>query len=202
MDAAVTALAVLSYLAGGIPTGYVVSRRLRGIDIREHGSGNPGAANVYRVVGRGAGLATLAVDALKGFLPVLLARRLYPDQHGAVILCGAMAIIGHDWTIFLRFRGGKGVATSAGVFAALLPAPLAGALAAFVIGVAASGHISVGSMLGALVFPFLSLALQAPAPLTLMAFAASILIWLKHVPNLERLLQGRELSVENRTKKQ
>src|SRR5688572_24701312 len=109
MDPLAIALALASYIAGGVPSGYLIARRLRGIDIREHGSGNPGAANVYRVVGRGAGLACFLLDALKGFLPVLLARRLYPDHILVQVLCGAMAIVGHVWTVFLRLRGGKGV---------------------------------------------------------------------------------------------
>lgn len=194
MDPFVVGLCALSYLAGGIPTGYLLARSLKGIDIREHGSGNPGAANVYRVVGRGAGAATLAADALKGFFPVLLARRWYPDSYWVMVLCGALAIVGHVWTVFLKFRGGKGVATSAGVFAALLPKPLAGAVAVFILGVAATGHISVGSMGAALVFPFLAIFLHSPAVLSAMAFCVSGLVLIKHVPNFKRLVYGSELS--------
>ena len=183
----------MSYLAGGIPTGYLISRQLKGIDIREHGSGNPGAANVYRVVGRGAGAATLFVDALKGFFPVLMARYFFPTTYWVQILCGAAAIVGHVWTIFLGFRGGKGVATSAGVFLALLPKPMLGAIAVFAAGVALTGHISVGSMAAALLFPFFALILREPLPLTGMAFAAGILILLKHIPNFRRLVLGEEL---------
>ena len=186
-------LSALSYLAGGIPTGYLIAKHVRGIDIREHGSGNPGAANVYRVMGREAGAATLFVDALKGFFPVLLARRCFPENYWVMILCGALAIVGHVWTIFLRFRGGKGVATAAGVFAALLPKPLGVSLVAFIIGVAATAHISVGSMAAALVFPFAAMAFRSPGPLVGMAFCACVLILAKHVSNLKRLLEGREL---------
>ena len=193
MDFSILGVCLLSYLAGGIPTGYLIARRLKGIDIREHGSGNPGAANVYRVVGHGAGAATLLVDALKGFFPVLLARYLFPSTYWVQILCGASAIIGHDWTIFLGFRGGKGVATSAGVFLALLPKPILGALAVFAVGVALTGHISVGSMGAALLFPFFSLLFKEPLPLTLMAAAASCLILIKHIPNFRRIVLGREL---------
>ena len=193
MDFSIPGLCILSYLAGGIPTGYLISRRLKGIDIREHGSGNPGAANVYRVVGRGAGAATLFVDALKGFFPVLMARYFFPTTYWVQILCGAAAIVGHVWTIFLGFRGGKGVATSAGVFLALLPKPMLGAIAVFAAGVALTGHISVGSMAAALLFPFFALILREPLPLTGMAFAAGILILLKHIPNFRRLVLGEEL---------
>lgn len=184
---------VLSYLAGGIPTGYLVVRKLKGIDIREYGSGNPGTANVYRVAGAKAGAITLLVDALKGYIPVMLAQRWYPNESIFVILCGAAAIIGHDWTIFLGLRGGKGVATSAGVFAALIPLPLALTLLAFLAGLGLSGHISIGSMAGAVVLPVLSFIFGSPLPFSVAALAAGLLILYKHIPNMKRLFKSREL---------
>ncbi|MDD5629729.1 MAG: glycerol-3-phosphate 1-O-acyltransferase PlsY [Elusimicrobia bacterium] len=188
------ALVALSYLAGGIPTGYLVVRRLLGIDIRDRGSGNPGAANVYRVAGAEAGAVTLLVDALKGFLPVLIAQRLYPGQPWFVVLCGTAAIVGHDWTVFLGFRGGKGVATSAGVFAALTPQPMSLALMGFLGGMWASGHISMGSLCSAAALPLLCLLLGAPHPYTVAALAASLLIVYKHIPNIKRLRRERALT--------
>jgi glycerol-3-phosphate acyltransferase PlsY len=187
-------LVALSYLAGGIPTGYLVVRRLMNVDIRERGSGNPGTANVYRIAGARAGAVTLLVDALKGFVPVLIAHRLYPDQPWFVVLCGAAAIIGHDWTVFLGFRGGKGVATSAGVFAALTPQPMTLALLAFLGGMWGSGHISMGSLCAAVVLPVLCLLLGSPYPYTAAALTASLLIVYKHIPNIQRLRQERELA--------
>src|SRR4051812_38893913 len=109
-------LLLLGFLSGGIPTGYLIVKRLKGVDIRTLGSGNPGTANVYRTAGPAAGGITLLVDALKGFFPAFLASRLYPDAHVLHVAVGAAAIVGHNWTPFLGFRGGKGVATSAGVF--------------------------------------------------------------------------------------
>ncbi len=208
MDPVLLLLAALSYLAGGIPTGYLLARRLKGIDIREHGSGNPGAANVYRIVGTGAGIATLVVDALKGYLPVCLARHFYPDQTWVLILCGSLAIIGHVWTVFLRFKGGKAVATSAGVFLCLSPKPLLLSLTLFGAGVALTGHISVGSMAAAAAFPFLAVFFGSPPPVTAMAAGVCLLILLRHVTNLKRLLSGREMfargqgNLENPEKKQ
>ena len=187
-------LVMLSYLAGGIPTGYLVVRRLMGIDIRQRGSGNPGTANVYRIAGAQAGAVTLLVDALKGFVPVLIAHRLYPDQPWFVVLCGAAAIIGHDWTVFLGFKGGKGVATSAGVFAALTPQPMALALMSFLGGMWGSGHISMGSLCAAAVLPVLCLLLGAPHPYTVAALAASLLIVYKHIPNIKRLRREHALA--------
>jgi len=181
-------LVLSSYALGGIPSGYIVARRLKGIDIREHGSGNPGAANVYRVVGPVAGLITLAADALKGFVPVLLAARLYPGDSEVAAACGAMAIVGHLWTVFLKLRGGKGVATTAGVFLALLPVPMVPTIVIFAAGMAFTGHISIGSISAALVFPFFALLSRAPLYYSMLAFAACGLILYKHIPNVKRLM--------------
>ncbi|MBI5623233.1 MAG: glycerol-3-phosphate 1-O-acyltransferase PlsY [Elusimicrobia bacterium] len=189
----VAGFVLLSYLLGGIPTGYLTVRWMRGFDIREHGSGNPGTANVYRVAGAVPGAITLVVDGLKGWVPVMLAQRLFPERTLVVMLCGAAAIIGHDWTVFLGFKGGKGVATSAGVFAALMPWPLACSVAAFIVGYAASGHISVGSMAGAALLPVFNVAFGTPLPFTAMASAAAVLILYKHIPNIKRLFTGKEL---------
>jgi acyl phosphate:glycerol-3-phosphate acyltransferase len=185
-------LILLSYLSGAIPSGYLIVRRMRGFDIRERGSGNPGAANVYRMAGTVPGLLTLAIDALKGYLPVWLALRHYPGLL-VPMLCGAAAVVGHDWTIFLGFRGGKGVATSAGVFAALTPKALALAAAVFALSFAASGHISVGSMTAAAALPFLALASGAPGAFSALAAGSGLLILYKHIPNIQRLTQRKEL---------
>ena len=127
-------LFIASYLLGGIPTGYIIGR-LKGIDIRKHGSCNPGTANVYRTLGKWPGILTFVVDFLKGFAPTLIATRYFfipgsmdfSKGHWWIpVTAGALAIAGHIWTVFLGLRGGKGVATSAGVFMALLPVPTAG----------------------------------------------------------------------------
>lgn len=193
MDIKVLLLMAASYLLGGIPSGYLIARILKGIDIRKYGSGNPGTANVYRVVGRWAGWATLAFDAPKGFIPVMVASHYYPDNYPVIILCGASAIVGHVWTIFLGFKGGKGVATSAGVFTALLPIPTLAAFVVFIPVVVISGHISVGSMCAAIVLPCLSFILKQPVPFSVMATLVSILILYTHIPNLKRILTGFEL---------
>src|SRR5579883_1955781 len=187
------ALVVLSYLMGGIPTGYLVVKRLRGIDIRKHGSGNPGTANVYRVAGRLPGAITLLVDAAKGCIPVLLAERFFPGRVDLALACGAAAIIGHDWTVFLGFKGGKGVATSAGVFGALMPKAAACAAAAFFAGFAVTGHISVGSMAGALALPLAGWGFGYAPLLDGAAAVSAALILYKHIPNIRRLRQRKEL---------
>jgi acyl phosphate:glycerol-3-phosphate acyltransferase len=192
------ALVGLSYLAGGIPTGYLVVKRLRGYDIRERGSGNPGTANVYRIAGAGPGAITLFVDALKGYLPVMLAARAYPGDLWLPMACGAAAIIGHDWTIFLGFRGGKGVATSAGVFAALAPKALACTIAVFAAGVWLTGHISVGSMASSVALPAFNLLFGDPVAVAAMSAVSSALILYKHVPNIKRLLERKELHLREK----
>lgn len=194
-DFRVAGLLTLGYLSGGIPTGYLVVKRLKGYDIRTRGSGNPGTANVYRNAGPLAGAITLLVDAGKGFLPVFLCRRLLPRHPGLDIAVGAAAVVGHNWTVFLGFKGGKGVATSAGVFLALIPKAMAAAIAAFALAVWLTGHISVGSMSGAISLPVAAALFGAPALDVAAAAAAAALIVFKHVPNIKRLRQNRELGI-------
>jgi glycerol-3-phosphate acyltransferase PlsY len=192
----ILSLFLFSYLAGGIPTGYLVVKRLYGYDIRTRGSGNPGTANVYRNAGALPGAITLFVDALKGFAPVWLGLRYYPDHRGLAVGLGAAAIVGHNWTPFLGFKGGKGVATSAGVFSALLPVPMAITAAVFLIAVKLSGHISVGSMTGAIAMPVAAAACGSPRAFTAAAAGAGAMILYKHIPNIKRLLADRELGFQ------
>lgn len=189
----IVGLLLASYVSGGVPSGYILAKALRGIDIREHGSGNPGAANVYRVVGPTAGLLTLAFDAAKGFVPVFAAAHGAPGAPWLPAACGGAAIVGHDWSPFLRFGGGKGVATTAGVFAALAPQGMLASYAAFVAGVTLSGHISVGSMAGASVFPLAALATGADGAALTLAAPAAFLILYRHIPNIESLRTGEPL---------
>ena len=191
----IAALFLFSYLAGGIPTGYLVVKRLYGYDIRTRGSGNPGTANVYRNAGALPGAITLFVDALKGFAPVYLGLRLLPDHRGLVIGLGVAAIVGHNWTPFLRFKGGKGVATSAGVFSALIPLPMLITIGIFLLAVKISGHISVGSMTGAIALPIAAALCGAPHSFTAAAAGAGAMILLKHVSNVKRLLEHHELGI-------
>lgn len=200
-------LFVSSYLLGGIPTGYIVGR-LHGIDIRKHGSGNPGTANVYRTLGKVPGLITFAIDFLKGFAPALVAAHYFfipgstdfsKGHWWLPVTAGALAIAGHIWTVFLGFRGGKGVATAAGVFMALLPVPTAGAFVVFAVAVALTGHISVGSMSASVALPILCflLAKDYQRPFTLLALSVCALIFYTHIANIRRILKGSELSFKH-----
>lgn len=108
MITTITILVLFSYLLGSVPTGYMIAKHVMGIDIRQHGSGNPGAANVYRTVGKWAGISTFLIDGLKGFIPVCLARHFCPDNYWVAIACGVIAILGHMWTIYLNSAAERG----------------------------------------------------------------------------------------------
>jgi glycerol-3-phosphate acyltransferase PlsY len=187
MDIFTISAAIGAYIFGSIPTGYIISRRLAGIDIRQHGSGNPGSANVLRVVGKTAGTLTLSVDLLKGFVPVFLMLLWRGGNHDGAWICGAAAIAGHLWMIFLGFNGGKGVATTAGVFLAACPQAMLPTMLFFFAGTTLSGHISIGSIVGAAILPLACFVIGAPASWLGLALVASSLILYKHIANIRRL---------------
>jgi acyl phosphate:glycerol-3-phosphate acyltransferase len=182
-----------AYLIGAVPAGYIVVRMAKGIDIREHGSGNPGATNVFRVIGPFAGILTYVIDFLKGYLPVYLALRFAPgDPESIAAAAGLCAIAGHIWTVFLRFRGGKGVATASGVFLALLPLPTLFAIGTFAAVLLITRYVSLGSIIAALMLPAASLIRKEPAALTLFAAGAALLIIARHRSNIGKLIAGTE----------
>ncbi|MFT3838793.1 MAG: glycerol-3-phosphate 1-O-acyltransferase PlsY [Myxococcaceae bacterium] len=185
------ALAVVAYFCGSIPFGLLLARRFAGVDVRAAGSGNIGATNVARVVGKKLGAVVLLLDALKGAAPVLAARFLVdgPWWHAAVAFA---AVLGHVFPVWLRFKGGKGVATAAGVLAVLLPWS---ALAGFVIWGSVMLIIrvsSIGSLLGAAAAVGLAFALGAPVEYRALAGAIVLLIIWTHRENVKRLLKGAE----------
>ena len=147
----VTTLA--AYLIGGLPFGYWFVRLTLGADIRTMGSGNIGATNVHRTAGSKAGIAVLLLDVLKGFVAVYLAGVLTQNNSVALALAGAAGMIGHCYPVFLKFKGGKAVACFVGAFAYLTPLPVLGVVAVFILTVAASKFVSLGSLVGCLVFP-------------------------------------------------
>lgn len=175
-----------AYLVGAVPFGLVLGRALGGVDIRQHGSRNLGATNAFRVLGPRIGLAVLALDALKGALPVLLA----PPP--VAVVAGVAAIVGHVFPVYLGFRGGKGVATSAGVLAALAPVPTAVAFGVWAAVVAATRYVSLGSVLAAVALPVAVAVHGGPAGLTAAASGAAALVIVRHRANLGRLLRGTE----------
>lgn len=187
-------LPVVGYLLGAVPFGLVIGR-MAGIDIRTEGSRNIGATNVGRVLGRKLGVLTLLCDCLKGLLPMALAAQLLPEgqqRELTVVLTGLAAVVGHMFPVYLQFKGGKGVATSLGVFLFLSPLAIAISLAVFVAVVAFSGFVSVGSLLTAALMPLWLYLLGASKTTIAMAAAVGLLIWIKHHENIDRLRHGRE----------
>ena len=194
MTAVMVPWLLASYLLGAIPTSYVTARLFRHIDLREHGSRNLGATNLYRVLGWKFALPVGLFDMAKGLIPVLLfAPRASPSQLFGLI-CGMMAVLGHVYSVFVGFRGGKGVATAAGVMLGLTPLALGVSFAVWFVVVGLTGYVSLGSILSAAIFPAAVWILdppEQPAILWLDIAVAAAIIWL-HRANIGRLLKGTE----------
>jgi glycerol-3-phosphate acyltransferase PlsY len=201
-------VAVVAYLLGSIPFGYLLVRIFRGEDIRRSGSGNIGATNVVRSGAKGLGIATLVLDALKGALAVGLAALVAGSKYN---LCGDFfqhpcapalrlmslaaicAVLGHVFPVWLRFKGGKGVATALGAFCVLFPKVILVSLVIFILVVAITRYVSLGSILGAIAFPVAAYFMQNADWLSLfLASGVSLIIVLKHHQNISRLLAGTE----------
>jgi len=186
-----------AYFCGSIPFGLLLGKLFGAKDVRKTGSGNIGATNVARSAGLSAGILTLLLDASKGAIPVWLARHYFPGQAAFQILAGLGALGGHCFTAWLKFRGGKGVATAAGVFMVLCPPAAAGALIIFALVVGFWRYVSLASVSAAAAMPLLIYFLWAPhyAPpisVTAGSLAAAVLIVYKHDANLQRLVEGTE----------
>jgi glycerol-3-phosphate acyltransferase PlsY len=193
-------VAVASYFLGAIPTGYLIVKALKKTDIRKVGSGNIGATNVKRVLGMKWFLIVLALDALKGFIPVTAASMIFGEKYAFMpVAAGLAAILGHTFTVFLNWKGGKGVATSLGVFLALAPLSVLTSVVVFVMLLMFFGYISLGSIVAAGMLPafvyiygeggFFNLTL-------LLALGGAAFIIYKHKENIKRLLKGTESKFE------
>jgi acyl-phosphate glycerol 3-phosphate acyltransferase len=191
---------VASYLLGSIPAAYIAGR-LKGIDLRKHGSGNLGATNVIRVLGAKIGMIVFAFDMAKGAVPVVLASQMLPasalpwgSATMAGILCGIAAIAGHVRPIYLMFgRGGKGVATAAGVFIALAPVQTLLTLAVFGVVLLTSGYVSLGSLTSALMLPILlAITVGVHSPVFIMSALVALFVFWTHRANIARLRSGEE----------
>ena len=183
-------LIVGSYLLGSIPTGLLLAKAA-GVDIRTTGSGNIGATNVYRTMGRTVGILTLVGDCLKGLIPVLVAQRLEMGDT-MIAAVGTAAFLGHVYTIFLGFKGGKGVATALGVFLGVSPTGVGIAVVIFIAVVAAFRYISLGSITAAAALPFIITALDRRPPVIAMTAVIALLVIWKHRENISRLREGTE----------
>ncbi len=185
---------LLSYFIGSISFGYLIARSIKKVDIRKLGSGNPGATNIQRVLGLRYAVIVLLLDVLKGLVVVILAFSFLAETW--VILLACLAVIaGHNWPIFFAFKGGRGVATTLGVFLGLAPLPT---VVVFIIAaavIAVTRYVSLGSITGAVSIPVYMLALKYPFEYLVFGFIVSIFIIWRHFPNIKRLIQGRELKL-------
>lgn len=178
------------YLVGSIPWGFYVGKAV-GVDIRKHGSGNIGATNVLRTLGPKLAVPVLLLDLLKGVAAVWIARWT-GSGHLVEALAGAAAIAGHTWTFLLAFRGGRGVATGLGVLIALAPLAAAWAGAAFLVVVLGTRYVSLGSIIGALTAIAAIFLTSGVLEFRILITAAALFIIYRHIPNIKRLLAGRE----------
>ncbi len=188
---------IASYLAGSIPTALIAGRIVGKIDIRKAGSGNAGATNVYRLFGLKPYLVTLSVDIFKGYAAVVF---IAPHGAGVVtekraaLLCGVLAILGHIWTVFARFKGGKGVATGGGVMLGLAPVAALAAVGVYLAVTFTTKYVSLGSMFAALSLPVFILLIEPEAGrlVLIIAFVLAMLIVYTHRSNIRKLIQGEE----------
>ncbi len=198
---------LISYFIGSIPFGFLIVKIVKGIDIRKTGSGNPGATNVARVLGKPYGIVVFVLDMLKGFLPVFLCDWLLGGQgHSlAVIFCGVGVICGHTFPVFLGFKGGKAAATGCGVFLWLTPLPLLISVFIWLMTVYISRYVSLGSMLSSITLVTSLILLGKDPfgqglPLTLFSIFISALLIIRHTSNIKRLLNGTETKIGSKGK--
>jgi glycerol-3-phosphate acyltransferase PlsY len=184
------ALAITAYLIGSIPTGLILGKAC-GVDVRSEGSGNIGATNLYRTVGRKIGVLTLIGDCLKGFIPVMVVKySTLPSEYAVWV--GLAAFCGHVFSVFLKFKGGKGVATALGVYLALTPLALAVAVGIFVALMFVWRYVSLGSIGAAAVIPVAVALLGGGGVLTLVTLIIALIVIVRHHENIRRLLAGTE----------
>jgi glycerol-3-phosphate acyltransferase PlsY len=212
----VTIIAILSYLVGSVPTSIIVARWRRGIDIRQHGSGNAGGTNVIRVLGWRMGVFVILVDMAKGLIATMLVARLmygpipftnltpFDDFTVVQIIAGCAAILGHVWTVFAGFRGGKGIATAAGMLLGVAPIEVAVSFGVFALVFLFTHYVSLGSLSAAVAFPltmfFRENVFMAEVPgyntLIFFSLGISLLIIYTHRANIRRLLKGTENKIQ------
>lgn len=207
--------ALMAYLLGSIPSAIWVGRKFYGIDVREHGSGNAGATNVFRVLGKGPGTVVLLMDIVKGYLAVVLAymmeKHLYSEEISIAsnswffpVVFGVLSVIGHMLPVFAKFKGGKGVATLFGIIIALDPRVAGLALLVFVLVNIVTGYVSVGSLMAGLSIPVLFLQVFGYRDMSIVVFGVSVgvLIVYTHRKNIKRLMAGEETKSRILVKKQ
>lgn len=187
--------AAISYLLGSIPNGLIFGNAIWGVDLRQHGSKNIGATNAWRTIGKAGGISIFALDFLKGAVSAYLGLHLGGSELAGV-LCGILAIAGHSWSVFLAFKGGKGVATGLGVIAALMPMVTLIVFAVWFAIVYFTGYVSLGSIVGAALVPILTLFFGLHTEFLILGLIAAVFIIYRHKSNIERLLNGTESKIK------
>lgn len=183
---------IAAYLLGSIPFGYLLVKWAKGFDIRTKGSGNIGMTNVWRVAGAGWGIATLALDIAKGALAVWLAGHFDPGDDLLKVICGLIALLGNIFSIFLKFKGGKGIGISVGIFLGLLPLETAVGFGTFLVVLALGRMVSLGSLVAATTFGTLALYRHGLTWFSGLAVLVTVTIWWTHRQNIRRILSGTE----------
>lgn len=187
----IVVLMIVAYILGSIPNALWIGKVFKGIDVREHGSKNTGSTNAARVLGAKLGILTLILDISKGAIPTLIATMLL-DSSISVILVGICAILGHSFSIFMKFKGGKAVATTVGVFIVLVPGAILLAAVIFFLVFGITRYVSLSSMIGAISLPIWIVLFYKNIPLTIFGIIIAILIIVRHKSNIQRLLNGTE----------
>ena len=187
----VVVLMIVAYILGSIPNALWIGKVFKGIDVREHGSKNTGSTNAARVLGAKLGILTLILDISKGAIPTLIATMLL-DSSISVILVGICAILVHSFSIFMKFKGGKAVATTVGVFIVLVPGAILLAAVIFFLVFGITRYVSLSSMIGAISLPIWIVLFYKNIPLTIFGIIIAILIIVRHKSNIQRLLNGTE----------
>jgi acyl phosphate:glycerol-3-phosphate acyltransferase len=183
-------LFVLAYLLGSIPFGVVIGKLFYGVDVRQHGSGNVGTTNVFRVLGKRAGIAVLICDMLKGYVPAVIGAWLFHPWFAVFI--AAAPVVGHMYSVFLKFKGGKGIATGAAAVAALVPLVFVCIITTWIVLVLTTRYVSVASLAATTLVPVLTIVLGEPLPYQIAGVLVTAVIWWAHRGNLKRLRAGEE----------
>lgn len=191
---------IIAYLIGSVSFSYLFGRMLKGIDIRQHGSGNAGATNTLRVLGVGPAVTVLALDVAKGIAAVWIPVWFGQDEIWYRVLCGIAVIIGHNWPVFFGFKGGKGIASTIGVMSTLafIPALAAGIVA--IISIAVTRYVSLGSLLFTALMPVMILILDRPMPVFLISLLVAVFAFVRHRSNISKLLKGQENKLGSKKK--
>lgn len=191
---------ILAYLIGSLPIGYLIAK-IKGVDIFKEGSGNPGATNVGRVLGKIYGIITLILDAGKGIVAVIILNQLVDMKLSSEAFAwtevglGLVAVVGHNWSIFLKFKGGKGVATSAGVLLALDPISFMIAVLIFVMVLKIFKMVSLASIISSMMLPIIFIFFHKPNAYLCLSIVAFLFILIRHRTNIQRIIQGKEHKV-------